>query len=297
MADAKTGIKYFKLITVALILFTGSCMCWPYGWDIIEKAVVKGNVDELIARANIQINQADNKEKLAKLIDTYESILKIDSENYEALWSLGRYCSLMAWAYTDNMEEKKKYYVKAIQYTEQGIYTDPGFKALIDQGKKSLYAIRALSADKIEALFYWFVSVTRYWQCMSMVGRLINISWILNAEKVVNRIYELDPKWGGGHGYYTVALYSAYMPGFLGGDMEKAKVYVEKAIKEGPNWLYIKFGRACSIHVKNKDREGFIKDLEWVITQDPHKMDSPYPADVVFQRKAREMLANTDNYF
>ena len=35
-------------------------------------------------------------------------------------------------------------------------------------------------------------------------------------------------------------------------------------------------------------------DLEWVIAQDPHKRDSPYPANVHFQRDAKAMLAHAD---
>jgi len=34
-----------------------------------------------------------------------------------------------------------------------------------------------------------------------------------------------------------------------------------------------------------------------VIAQDPHKADSPYPANVWFQAEAKEMLANIDDYF
>ncbi len=41
----------------------------------------------------------------------------------------------------------------------------------------------------------------------------------------------------------------------------------------------------------------FKKDPEWVIEQDLHKTDSPYPANVEMQRNAREMLENIDDYF
>jgi len=37
--------------------------------------------------------------------------------------------------------------------------------------------------------------------------------------------------------------------------------------------------------------------LEWVIAQDPRKADSPYPVNVDMQKKARDMLANIDDYF
>jgi hypothetical protein len=65
----------------------------------------------------------------------------------------------------------------------------------------------------------------------------------------------------------------------------------------GPNWIYIKFNRATTLYTKTRDKEAFRKDLEWLIAQDPRKANSPYPANVWFQAKAKEMLANTDEYF
>ena len=38
-------------------------------------------------------------------------------------------------------------------------------------------------------------------------------------------------------------------------------------------------------------------DMEWVIAQDARKMDSPYPANVYFQKDARAMLSNINDYF
>jgi len=298
MANKQPGFKTVEIILVAIILLTGSCMSWQSGWNLIEEPTERGNVDDLIARANEQINQADNKEKLAELIDTYESILKIDPENYEALWSLGRYYGLMGWGYSDSKKEKKPHYVKAIQYAERALYTNPDYKALIDQGKKPWDACRVLSVDEIEAFFYWYASIAGYWkECRGWASRLVNIHWPLRAKKLMSKTLELDPAWGGGHPYYAWAIYYAEVPKIAGGDREKAEEFFAKALNEGPNWLYIRYGRAVHLLVKNKDRDGFVKDLEWVIAQDPHKVDSPYPANVFFQRDAREKLANIDDYF
>ena len=108
---------------------------------------------------------------------------------------------------------------------------------------------------------------------------------------------EIDPTWEGGHPYLNMAMRYAILPSLLGGDMNKAEEFFEKALEAGPNWLYTRLGRALLLHTKKKDREAFTNDLEWVIAQDPHKADSPYPADVDMQKRAREMLANIDDYF
>jgi hypothetical protein len=41
---------------------------------------------------------------------------------------------------------------------------------------------------------------------------------------------------------------------------------------------------------------GFVL-LSHIIAQDPRKMDSPYPANVHFQRDAKDMLSHIDDYF
>ena len=51
------------------------------------------------------------------------------------------------------------------------------------------------------------------------------------------------------------------------------------------------------LYTKTRDKEAFKSDLEWVTAQDPHKADSPYPANAYFQREARELLAHIDDYF
>ena len=77
------------------------------------------------------------RKKLTDLIRTYEQVMEIDPANYEALWSLGRYYVLMGTAYSDSVKLKKEYYIKAMQICERGMYTNSGFKKLVDEGGKS----------------------------------------------------------------------------------------------------------------------------------------------------------------
>ncbi len=108
---------------------------------------------------------------------------------------------------------------------------------------------------------------------------------------------EIDPEWAGGHPYFAMATYYSNIPVFLGGGLKKAEKYFNKTVEAGPNWIYTKWARAKYFHIQTKDKQSFISDMEWVIAQDPNKADSPYPANVYFQKTAREMLANLDTLF
>jgi hypothetical protein len=89
-----------------------------------------GDVSVLLSEANEQIMNADSKEKLLRLLGTYERILERDPSNYEALWSLGRYNVVMVLGYTESRSEKEKHNLAAINYCEQAMNTNPEFKAL-----------------------------------------------------------------------------------------------------------------------------------------------------------------------
>jgi hypothetical protein len=274
-------------------------MSWENGWQQIEAPKKTGNVDELIARANEQITRANNKEKLMELIDAYEAVLEIDPANYEVLWNLGRYCNLMGYAYSDNKKEKGVYFMKAVKFCEQAMYTNPEFKSLVDKGGTVWTACEALSKNEMEAMWYWYTGVGTYWkECLGGFGQLLNLHWAKRLDKVTKKMVETNPRWGGGLPYFGRAMYYINLPGFLGGgDMKKTEDLFNNAFEAGPNWLYTRWGRAKFFYTKNKDKEGFKKDLEWVIAQDPLSADSPYPWNIYYQRDARSMLTHMEDYF
>ncbi len=256
------------------------------------------NVSALLDKARQQIDQTDSREKVLDLLRTYESVLEVDPANYEALWSLGRYNVVMVLGYTINLAEKREYNLTAIRYCEQAMNTNPEFKALRDKGEKVSKACRVLTKREMAPLYYWYAGTGSCWkECFSRTEKLRHWHWARSIPKVLNRMMEIDPTWAGGHPYYAWAHLCVTIPRIAGGDLKKAEEFYNKAIEAGPNWLYIRWGRAKYFHTRKKDRQSFLNDLQWVISQDPHKADSPYPANVYFQKDAREMLASIDKYF
>ncbi len=286
------------------VFFLVGCMGWEEawkqekGWKQFKQPTKKGNVSELLEKAKEQINHADTKEKLFEFIKTYESVLKIDPYNYKALSSLGRWLFAYGNAHVDNMEEKKRYFLASIKYNEQAMYTNPEFKDQVDKGADLWDACKVLTKREMAPMFYWYVSHGLYWaECLNPLEKLIGLVHAGRTVKVLDRMMEIDPTWAGGHPYCGWAIRYSLLPRLMGGDLEKAEEFFEKAIEAGPKWLPNRFSRAQHLHTKKKDREAFKKDLEWVVAQDPHNVDSPYPANVYYQKQAKKMLANIDDYF
>ncbi len=259
-----------------------------------------GDVSVLLSEANEQIMNADSKEKLLRLLGTYERILERDPSNYEALWSLGRYNVVMVLGYTESRSEKEKHNLAAINYCEQAMNTNPEFKALSAGGGSERVgdACRVLSRREIAPLYYWYAGMGSYWkECLPFPKRIRNVHLARGIKKVMVRMLEIDPAWAGGHPYYAWGFYYINIPRIMGGSLKKAEEFIDKAVEAGPKWLYARWGRAKYLYTWKKDKEAFKEDMEWVIAQDPRKMDSPYPANVHFQRDAADMLSHIDDYF
>jgi len=259
-----------------------------------------GDVTELHAEANEQILQADTKEKLQGLLATYERVLEREPANYEALWSLGRYNVVMVLGYTESPSEKTHHNLAAMDYCEQAMKTHPEFKALTAGGGSERVgdACRVLSKREIAPLYYWFGATGSYWkECLPFSKRMSNLALARGLKKVMIRMLEIDPTWAGGHPYYAWGFYHLNIPRILGGSVKKAEEFMNKAVEAGPKWLYARWGRAKYLYTRKKDKKAFLEDMEWVIAQDPRKMDSPYPANVHFQGDAKAMLSHIDDYF
>ena len=257
-----------------------------------------GDLSGLLAQANEQIMQADNKEKLQTLLGTYERILEQDASNYEALWSLGRYNVVMVLAYTESPSEKEAYNLNAIHYCERAMDTHPEFKALRARGESVGDACRVLSMRELAPLYYWYAGMGSYWkECLPLPQRIRKLRLATGIMKVMKRMLEIDPTWAGGHPYYAWGFYYTTLPRLLGGNLKKAEEFIDKAVDAGPKWLYARWGRAKYVYTRKKDKEAFRQDMEWVIAQEPREMDSPYPANVHFQRDAKAVLTHIDDYF
>ncbi len=286
--------------TVFLILFafaTG-CISWEPGWTMIEKPSMKGDVKALLAKANAQISRADTREKMGDIITTYEAIIKIDPMNYEALWGLGRYYHHMAIAYSRDKAEKEQLTRKGIEFCEMAMYCNDSFRKEIDRGRTVFEAYTHLSKNEFNALYYWYINLgVLYKDCNNILAQAINYRLASKFKPILQFMVELDPLSGGGHAYWALALYYIRLPKLMGGDLVKGDELFRKCIEIGPRWIDKRWGRAKYLYTKTGNREAFKKDLEWVVAQDPHRADSPYPANVIFQRDAREMLEHIDDYF
>ena len=289
-----------NLTLISSSIFNPGSMSWKPGWLQFEKPSKKGDVSELLEKANQLIQSADTKEKVLELVETYENALEIDPKNREALRGATWYSFLVAIGYSDKKDEKRTYFLNAINHCEQFMYLNLTFADLVDKGENSWEACRALSKTELEVLFLWAMGVGGIWkECLNGLEKIVNLNVGLRSKKMLKVMMKIDPTWGGGTPYYAWANYYATAPRFAGGDMKKAEEYYRKATEMGPDMLNFRRTRALFFHAKNKDRTAFMEDLNWVLSQDPKKERHylSYPYSAFLQREVRGILENIDDYF
>jgi hypothetical protein len=285
----------FRLLVFILILGLASCASFNPGWNYtVEK---DGETDSyVLLNEAFQIEEnAGSAEEVEALIDKLKEAEKADPDNYLTLWKIGNYHILMGAAYAEKRKDKKYHYREAIKYCEKAMCTNETFNAEVTGGVELTDAIGKLTLNEIDAMGYWYTARFYYFaEVLRPMGRVINTRIVIDNNKMIERIDELDRTWAGGGNYFSRGLYYISIPKKFGGSRERSNDEFATAIEVGPDYLVNRWGRAKYLYQLTGDQAGFITDLEWVIEQDPHEAGNPYPWNVYFQEDARKMLADSE---
>lgn len=286
----KCLVQLFGLVGIVALT---SCATFEPGWTTTEIKESNVETEQLLAESHALENNAASAEEVELLIETFKDVVKADPQNYYALWKIGNYHILMGAAYAEKKKDKKYHYKEAIKYCEKAMATNTTFKTEVLNGKDITEAIDKLTIEQIDAMGYWYTARFYYFsECLAPLGRVMNTRIVIDNNKMIERIDEIDRKWAGGGNYFSRGLYYIAIPEKFGGSKERADQEFSEAVQIGPNYLVNRWGRAKYLYQLIGDQENFITDLEWVVSQDPHEADNPYPWNVYFQEDAKQMLAD-----
>lgn len=258
-----------------------------------------GDVGSLLVLAQARVQEADTRQKLASLIDLYETALEIDPRNQRALARLAEYHVLLGAGYSDDIEQKKEHFTAAIAYSERIMYLNDTFKARVESGKSLWQASEVLTNNEVDGMGWWTTAVFYYFkECIPDVYKIFNAKWIKRNKIFMDRIEAVAPDWMNGANYFNLGIYYLAIPESFGGDLDKSAAYIEKATSTGPKRLLFPWGRAKYFYYNQKNQQAFERDLEWVLAQDPHQPTGDgFPWNVYFQSQARNLLASADELF
>lgn len=283
-----------------VLLALGGCISWDAGWTNVPPGEgARETVDALLRRAESQVAAADTTARLEAVIATFEAVLRIEPDHPEALGKLAMYHTLLGAGHRESRGDKQAQYRQALRLGERLMYRNPRFKALVDRGEEVWDASRVLTAEEADGMGWWSTAMFYYFkECVPDIFKIFNNRWVRRNKQIMDRLSAVAPGWHGGANEFNLGIYYLALPESVGGDMKKSARYLARAENRRPDRLLVKWGRAKYFHYKRGDRDGFRRDLEWVLAQDP-RVDTgdPYPWNVYFQRDARAMLGQIDELF
>lgn len=198
------------------------------------------NVETLIKEGDDLRTAGEYDSAIAK----YQEVLKIDPNNADALWKIGK-------AYTDKGDglpanqknEKKALFDKSIEYCQRAI---------------------AVDSKKAEAHFNLAVAIGRK---ALLVNILQRVGPAKEVKKELEITIQLDPNHDGA--YHALARWHRKAPGIVGGKKEEAINNYLKAIQIKPNYIEHRLELAKAYISDRKDKASAKSQLEIAVTIAP----------------------------
>ncbi len=284
-------------VVLVAVTFTG-CLSWKSSLNgpaaPSPSTVDLTALDEARARTELAVSA----ETLESAIDAYREVLEVDPAQLEALIAIADHSTLMATAYTADKKGKKKQLLRALEYAELAMYTNPEFRAAIDQGEKPWTASHLLTSRELDAMQVWVTAILYYFkEVMSTPSRVINIRWIQRLEPVLTRMDQVDDDWVPGVTAFNWGFYYFILPKSLGGNRDLAADKFAEGVALGESRLFARWGRAKFFLRVTKNRAEFEKEMQWVAAQDPSRFTDPPQWKFYFQADARALLQDVDGFF
>jgi len=294
----RIGKDVTGVVLLACMLAMSGCMNWRSDFSVWPVDHAAGETESLLAHARRLVDQADSRESLQVAISAFDQVLRADPLHYEAAYQLASCYLLLGDGYTERRREKLDHFRSALLYSERAMLTNAAFRERIDRGTPVWLAVDALTIREMEAMLFWSTALFYYYKDgFGPIRQTINYRWITRARRVLERMKDVDPDWGGGAVHFSLGLYYLAIPVRVGGDRELSADYFRRSIEVGPDWLLNRWGRAKYFHVKMNNRHDFIADLQWILAQDLAAFSGSRSWNMYFMRDAREMLDRVDAYF
>jgi hypothetical protein len=231
-------------------------------------------------------------------MEAYARVLDQNPYHVRALTDLASQTILMGTAYSESRQDKRDRFRTAMRLCERAMYTDPAFKAMVDEGAPPWEACRVLGEEHIPAMMFWSTAVLYdFKEVLTFPEQVVNLAWVEHTGPFLDCMEALDPAWGGGAIQFTQSLYFGILPGALGGDDTRSAECLEQAVAFGSPWMLSRWGRAKYFRVRDGNRQGFEEDLRWVLRQEVAAPGEAYCWRAYFHQDAREALKNVDDFF
>lgn len=242
----------------------------------------------------------------------YESLLERDSTNSSLLLATGKLFVLYAQAYimfpADTLPDShtavkkamgkraKKLLLRGRDYLFRGLdLHHPGISEKLRSGNPD--SALSITTHQDTSLLYWSAVA---WMSAIMADRS-DLALAMSTKKpgaLMSRVIELNDQFGNGSAHEFFAAYYAALPKALGGDREKSNQHFTKAIEYGKQRKVSPYVTLAGVlNSKNSTAEEFTGLLQNALAINTNAHQEFRLQNILYQQRARWMLANTNAFF
>ena len=279
------------LLLPAMLFLSGCAMRWQENWqDALPDRPTPASVN-LAEQARQIYKKAGDEQRLRASIAAHEQALAVNPGDSRTLTALSTQYVLLGTAYTSGRREKSGHFLTAMNYAERAMYSNQAFKVQVASGTPPWDAVELLEADQLEAMFFWVKALHyQFKEGLTLAGKIANIRWMERGLKVLDRIVEIDPGFGGGGVEFAMAISYEVLPRRWGGSSERADAYMQRAVEEHQDWLLPRWARGRYYYEIRGEPEKSQADLVWVASRNPQDYTDPYSWKRFFQADAASLL-------
>lgn len=284
--------------TLLLVLGFGLTACATKHTGTYEKVATTttgASTDSLMAEADALWAQRSDKTQLQAALTKYEQVMNADPDNREAAGRLVRGWYFLGDSHEADKDAKLAAWDTSISWGKRCLAINDDFTALLEKGDEDeASAARAFVKEDVPCL-YWTSSALGKWAKLSGLGKTLKN--LPTVKAYMTRVGELEPSYFyTGPDRYWGAYYCA-IPSFAGRDLDKGKTHLDKAIAANPEYLGTKVILADFWARSAQEKAIFVQTLEEVIAANPDVDPDIAPENRAEQQKAKDLLAQTDDFF
>ena len=196
---------------------------------------------------------------------------------------------------TNDATGADKSFTDGLTAAEKGLaISAPAMIEALNNGVKHTEALQKATKEAVPSL-YWHATNLSKWAASK--GFATKLRYKDDVKATQMHVKSLDDSFFYYAPYRYFGAFEAATAGLLGGDLNKSTENFKQAAELAPNYLDTKVMWAEYQCKKAVDKETYVKLLNEVLAADPTIVPELEPENRIAQTKAKQMLANVDEYF
>lgn len=285
------------VLCLVVLIFSGcGKKSWYPPWEEAGQATGSTQSEKLFLEARASIDTAEDYESILASMKKLHRVLAVEPMHREALAYLGNIHILVGTAYTVDRKEKTAHFKQAMKYCELAMYSNPQFRLAVSAGNTPWDAVNTLKEEDVLAMLFWVIALQyEFKEGMTMPSKIINVGWLKHGLTFLDRIKLVAPDFGNGAVEFSYSICYFALPSLFGGDRDLGRLYLEKSIVKGEDYLLPRWGKGTYYHQVSNDYGSSLKDLQWVANQKSENFKDLYPWRLHFITDAKKQLDSLNN--